>query len=187
MKEPYCLIRLSKFGPVLLLCGSIATRLTTYSVSFRIGKLRTWEEANIPPIPAVCLAASWFPKHWLEAPGASRAEKTKKRGDLVNQICALYPMDRLTITEFPVESDPYALTALTVVRFNPESLRGRPMASRLLVAPSWLPSLRLLLVRQSQKLPRCPNRQQYCKSRIIGNPSQNAGMSVVSSDSVELP
>jgi hypothetical protein len=32
-----------------------------------------------------------------------------------------------------------------------------------------LPSLRLLLVRQSQKLPRYPDRQQYCKSLIVGN------------------
>jgi hypothetical protein len=32
-----------------------------------LAKIQSWEQADeFPPIPAVCVAASWFPKHWLE-------------------------------------------------------------------------------------------------------------------------
>jgi hypothetical protein len=61
--------------------------------------------ASFPPIPAVCVAASWFPKHWLEAPASTRP-------NVVGQIRQLYSIDRLGMFPFPLDPDElFQLTA----------------------------------------------------------------------------
>jgi hypothetical protein len=56
------------------------------------------EVARFPPIPAACVAASWFPKHWLEAPALERKS-------VVEKIASIYPIHRLTIIDFPLDAD----------------------------------------------------------------------------------
>ena len=60
---------------------------------------RDWEAAALfPAIPAVCIAVSWFPKHWLEAPVSARR-------NVVDKVRKLYPIERLPIFPFPPDPD----------------------------------------------------------------------------------
>ena len=62
-------------------------------------KFRTWGEmAKFPQIPAVCIAASCFPKHWLEASASERKQ-------VLETVKALYPIERLPISDFPLSDD----------------------------------------------------------------------------------
>ena len=83
----------------------IATALTLPSrfVSLRFDSIdpaqafRTYEDAeSFPPIPAVCVAASWFPKHWLEVDAGQRCA-------VVDQVRLLYPIDRFVAVPFPLD------------------------------------------------------------------------------------
>jgi len=63
------------------------------------------EMVSFPPIPAVCVAATWFPKHWLEAPISARR-------NIVDQVRRLYPIEHLPIFPFPLDPDKlFPLTA----------------------------------------------------------------------------
>lgn len=57
------------------------------------------EMQSFPPVPAACVAASWFPKHWLSAP-------SRERRKLVHRLKSLYPIlgRSIPIWEFPMES-----------------------------------------------------------------------------------
>jgi hypothetical protein len=66
-------------------------------------KLQSWKEAAMfPPIPAVCVAAAWFPKHWLEVP-------SKDRRAAIDQVRALYPIDRFAAVAFPLGAEESSL------------------------------------------------------------------------------
>jgi hypothetical protein len=75
---------------------------------------RSYEDmASFPPIPAVCVAATWFPKHWLEAPVSTRR-------NVVDQVRPLYPIERLPIFPFPL--DPEETSLLTAsARVDPDT------------------------------------------------------------------
>jgi hypothetical protein len=76
--------------------------------SLPLGKFQSWEEAaRFPPIPAVCVAAPWFPKHWLEAP-------LKDRRAVANQLRVLYPIDRFAVVPFPLDAEESSLWIETV-------------------------------------------------------------------------
>src|SRR6266480_5022673 len=63
---------------------------------------------SFPPIPAACVAASWFPRHWLTA-------SKSKRDKVVAQVSSLYSVGaelrhstsqtRFPIFPFPMECD----------------------------------------------------------------------------------
>jgi hypothetical protein len=53
---------------------------------------------SFPPIPAVCIAASWFPKNWL---CAARSERQR----VIGQIQALYPRKSIPMFDFPMDAD----------------------------------------------------------------------------------
>jgi hypothetical protein len=86
-----------------------ALKLPSRFVSLRLDTsrqsqpFRNFDEiASFPPIPAVCVAATWFPKHWLEAPVSTRR-------NVVGQVCRLYPIERLPIFPFPSDPDETSL------------------------------------------------------------------------------
>jgi len=53
---------------------------------------------SFPPVPAVCIAAHWFPKHWL-------AVSSSQRREVRNQVSRLYSIRRFSIFPFPMEPD----------------------------------------------------------------------------------
>jgi len=82
--------------------------ITVERGSLPLGKFQSWEEVvSFPPIPAVCVAAHWFPKHWLEAP-------LKDRRAVANQVRALYPIDRFAAVPFPLNEEESSLWIETV-------------------------------------------------------------------------
>jgi len=60
---------------------------------------RDWKTSASPPaIPAACVAASWFPKHWLTA---SRSQRRK----VEEQTEPLYSGRSLPVWKFPMDSE----------------------------------------------------------------------------------
>ncbi|MBA2434823.1 MAG: hypothetical protein H0V54_07025 [Chthoniobacterales bacterium] len=56
------------------------------------------EASSFPPVPAVCAAADWFPKHWLEG-------TLTERSRVLEQVKSLYPISRLPVFSFPMDRD----------------------------------------------------------------------------------
>jgi len=77
-------------------------------------KFQSWEEAAMfPPIPAVCVAATWFPKHWLEV-------RSKDRRVAIDQVRGLYPIDYFAAVPFPLDAEESSVWIESIKR-NPNT------------------------------------------------------------------
>lgn len=82
---------------------------------------------SLPPVPAACVAASWFPAPWLCGP-------VDERRSIVKRLTPVYAMRPLTVFEYPLEKERANLlvlsaqtdgnTSLHVIAINREQTRA---------------------------------------------------------------